>query len=90
MPNSVIIYIAQFPYSIDLRITGITMEKHICNKLITNQSRDIIRLIIRAVTGVEANQISMKEYLFICNTTNGITTQLEYAYIFINYITFQK
>lgn len=67
----------QFSHSNDLRNTGTTMEKYLCSKLITSQSREIIRFIVRAVTGVEANQISMKEYLFICNTTNGITTQLE-------------
>lgn len=55
------------------------MEKYITNKLITNQAKEIVRFIVRAVTGVEANQILMKEYLFICNTTNGITTQLEYG-----------
>lgn len=60
------------------------MEKYICNKLITSQSREVIRFIIRAVTGVEADQISVKEYLFICNTTNGITAQLEYEHFMIS------
>ena len=61
------------------------MESYIRKELYFTESRNVLRLLIRAVCGTDADEISLDQYLSVCHTSNGITNQLNwYNYFNLN------
>lgn len=82
-----LISIKYYPGNLIKNNKSITMEKYLCNKLLFNSSRNVVRLLVRVSTGLEAHRISLNEYLTICNSTFGASNQLNW-YTYFNLIFF--
>lgn len=50
-----------------------TMDQFLVSKLLFEQSRDYMRLLVRASSGVDAKEITLYEYLGICRAALGVT-----------------
>lgn len=53
------------------------MESFLCDSLVVPSSRNVVRLLVRAACGCDADYVSLTEYMMVCNGTNGITAQLD-------------
>lgn len=54
------------------------MEKYIYSNLLFQRSKNLIRMLVRAASGVDPQNISFTEYMAICHGTKGITNQFEW------------
>lgn len=57
---------------------GGTMEAFIRKHLLFEASRDLVRLVVRFVSGCQADGITFGEYMMLCHGTSGITNQLNW------------
>lgn len=55
-----------------------SMEKVICWHLWFEMSRQLVRLLVRFVSGCAPEDITFVEWMMLCNSTDGLTNQLKW------------
>lgn len=54
-----------------------TVESFLCGQLFFEASRDVVRIVVRAMSGCEARDLPFREFMALCHSSDGLTPQLE-------------